>query len=68
MNKERHSKVTFCDLEKASKSINDPFFIDLEEFDDETFEVILIQFKFNVNDMLIPLCRRPGFEFSSVRS
>ena len=39
MDKERHTKVQFCGLEKASKTVNDPFFMDLEEFDDETFEV-----------------------------
>lgn len=39
MDKAKHAKVTFCGLEKASKLVNDPFFHDLEEFDDTTFEV-----------------------------
>ena len=39
MNKEKHSKVRFCDLDKASKAVNDPYFVDLEEFNDDTFEV-----------------------------
>ena len=39
MDKEKHTRINFCDIEKASKSINDPFFMDLEEFDNETFEV-----------------------------
>ena len=39
MNKEKHSKVKFLDLDKASKAVNDPYFIDLEEYDESTFEV-----------------------------
>ena len=39
MDKEKHTRINFCNIEKASKSINDPFFMDLEEFDNETFEV-----------------------------
>ena len=39
MNKARHSDVTFCDQEKASKLINDPFFTFIEEYTDNTFEV-----------------------------
>jgi hypothetical protein len=39
MNKEKHTRVTFCNIDRASKAVNDPFFMDLEEFDDNTFEV-----------------------------
>ena len=39
MDKEKHTRISFCNIEKASKSINDPYFMDLEEFDNETFEV-----------------------------
>ena len=39
MDKSRHTSVKFCDLTKASAEINNPRFIHLEEFEDETFEV-----------------------------
>ncbi|XP_063692200.1 uncharacterized protein LOC134824307 isoform X1 [Bolinopsis microptera] len=39
MDKARFTNVTFCDQEKASKMVNDPFFHSLDEFSDETFEV-----------------------------
>ena len=39
MDKSKHTNVSFCGIEKASKLINDPFFYNLEEFDKETFEV-----------------------------
>ena len=42
MNKEKFTNVKFCRREGASKAINDPFFSHLDEFDNETFEVILI--------------------------
>ena len=42
MNKALHTKVYFCDQEGASKLINDPFFVEIEEFDNMTFEVSLI--------------------------
>ena len=41
MNKAKFTNVTFCDLERASKMVNDPFFHSLDEFSDETFEVCL---------------------------
>lgn len=44
MDKERHTNVQFCGLEKASKSVNDPFFLNLDEFDEETFEVDMIYY------------------------
>lgn len=40
MDKSKHTTVKFCDLEKASQSINDPFFTSFEEFDDDTYEVL----------------------------
>ena len=39
MDKEKHSHVIFTDLEGANKHVNSPFFNDLEEMDEETFEV-----------------------------
>jgi hypothetical protein len=42
MDKSKHTTVKFCDLEKASQSINDPFFTSFEEFDEDTYEVFLI--------------------------
>ena len=45
MDKSKHTKVTFCGIERASQLINDPFFHDLEEFDDMTFEVCTIAIK-----------------------
>jgi hypothetical protein len=39
MDKSKHTTVKFCDLEKASQSINDPFFTSFEEFDEDTYEV-----------------------------
>ena len=41
MDKAKFTNVTFCDLEKASKFINDPFFHSLDEFSENTFEVSL---------------------------
>ena len=39
MDRSKHTNVSFCDLEKASKLVNSPFFQNLEEFGEETFEV-----------------------------
>ncbi len=40
MDKEKHTTTTFCDLDKISKRINDPHFKDLEELNDNLFEVM----------------------------
>ena len=40
MNKEKHLSVEFCKHEKASKLINDPKFMSIEEFEGDNFEVI----------------------------
>ena len=37
--KEKHVTTSFCDLQKVSKKINYPHFKDLEELDDNRFEV-----------------------------
>lgn len=39
MDREKHTKIDVCGIEKASKLVNDPYFISLEEFDEENFEV-----------------------------
>ena len=39
MDKSKHTAVKFCEIEKASKAINDPFFSSFEECGEETFEV-----------------------------
>ena len=39
MDKEKHSHVIFTDLEGTNKHINSPFFKDLEEMDEDTFEI-----------------------------
>lgn len=39
MRKDKHRSVKLCGLDKASKLVNDPHFIDLTELEDETFEV-----------------------------
>ena len=39
MRKDRHTSVKLVDLEKASKLVNDPLMVSLEEMEDETFEV-----------------------------
>lgn len=41
MDKSKHTSVKFCGLTKASAEINNPRFIHLEEFEDETFEVCM---------------------------
>ena len=43
MDKSRHTSVKFCNLDEAVKLVNDPFFRDLDEFDEETFEVSYFQ-------------------------
>eukprot|EP00116_Pleurobrachia_bachei_P001169 sb/3461431/ len=40
MRKDRHTSVKLVDLEKASKLVNDPLMVSLEEMEDETFEVV----------------------------
>jgi hypothetical protein len=40
MDKEKHTTTSFCDRIKATKRINDPHFKDLEELDDDRFEVM----------------------------
>jgi hypothetical protein len=40
MDKEKHTTTTFCGLDKISKRINDPHFKDLEELNDNRFEVM----------------------------
>jgi hypothetical protein len=40
MDKEKHTTTTFCGLDKVSKRINDPHFKDMEELDDNRFEVM----------------------------
>ena len=40
MLKEKHITTSFCGLNKVSKRINDPHFKDLEELDDNRFEVM----------------------------
>ena len=40
MNKGKHLSVEFCRHEKASKLINDPKFMSIEEFEGDNFEVI----------------------------
>ena len=39
MRKDRHTNVKFVGRQKASKLVNDPLFMSIEEFDKETFEV-----------------------------
>ena len=39
MNKDRHRSVSFCGIDKASKLINDPLFLEIEEFEGKCFEV-----------------------------
>ena len=39
MDKEKHVSTSFCNLQKVSKKINDPHFKDLEELDNDRFEV-----------------------------
>ena len=39
MNKDRHRSVSFCGMDKASKLINDPLFLEIEEFEGKCFEV-----------------------------
>ena len=39
MDKEKHVTTSFCNLQKVSKKINDPHFKDLEELDNDRFEV-----------------------------
>ena len=41
MNKKKHTDVHFCTREKASKLINDPRFVSLDEFNDDCYEVII---------------------------
>lgn len=65
MNKAKHTDVQFCKFEKASKLVNDPRFVSIEEFSDESFEVIIYcvnNFNFNIVDnpmniytILVPL-------------
>ena len=38
MDKEKHTSIKFCGLEKASRYVNNPYFRDIDELDDETFE------------------------------
>jgi len=40
MDKSKHTTTSFCGLDKISKRINDPHFKDLEELDDDRFEVM----------------------------
>ena len=40
MNKKKHTDVEFCTFERATKLVNDPRFVSLEEFEDDCFEVI----------------------------
>jgi hypothetical protein len=40
MDKEKHTTTTCCGLDKISKRINDPHFKDLEELNDNRFEVM----------------------------
>ena len=39
MDKEKHTSVNFCGLDKATKYINNPYFRNIEEMAGETFEV-----------------------------
>ena len=42
MAKERHLNVKFCKADAALKYINDPYFMDLTDFDDENYEVSIL--------------------------
>ena len=39
MNKEKHKDFKFCDFENAKKLVNDPLFREIDEIDEEHFEV-----------------------------
>ena len=39
MNKEKHKDVKFCDFEDAKRLVNDPFFREIDEIDEDYFEV-----------------------------
>ena len=39
MNKDKHLSIEFCDEDRACQLVNDPRFMSLEEFEDETYEV-----------------------------
>lgn len=41
MNKSKHLSVKFCTHDEASKLINDPRFMSIDEFEDDCFEVII---------------------------
>ena len=46
MRKDKHNNVRFVSIDKAAKLVNDPRFTGLTEFDNETFEVMAVQFKY----------------------
>ena len=39
MNKAKHYDVGFCDFDAATKLVNDPRFVSIDEFEDDCFEV-----------------------------
>ena len=39
MNKDKHTSIAFCDKDRACQLVNDPRFMSLEEFQDDTYEV-----------------------------
>ena len=39
MDKKKHLNHKFCDLESASRHMNTPFYVNLEEFTEDVFEV-----------------------------
>lgn len=41
MNKSKHLDVKFCTHHEASKLLNDPRFMSIDEFEDDYFEVIV---------------------------
>ena len=55
MDKEKHTTTSFCNLQKVSKKINDPYFKDLEELDDNSFEVTAGKHKI-IMDTPIQIC------------
>ena len=47
MDRSKHTKIKLCDVKDASKYVNDPLFVELDEFDDGTaFEVSFFFFFF----------------------
>ena len=55
MNKSKHLSVEFCKSDGVSKLINDPHFMSIDEFEDDSFEVIIIVYK-NVAFVCVCVC------------